>query len=241
MNSIAFPDDEPLIGEARDLVKQSSDLKVNDPASKSAGAALLAKVRLCAKRIKERVAVLKEPFQKEIKKLDEAARTPLAELLDADTKLNRSLIAYTNEVNRQAQIEQQKLMDRYEKKVAKAEAKAIANNTPLPLIAPPPVIQQEPTSVHTDDAMVTIKKGPKAWRIRRTAEELGCSVTVNKKGEPEVAYDELTARRAFDLGLNIPLDLFILNTAQVGKIVRAGGTIQGIESYDTQITSVKEG
>jgi hypothetical protein len=49
----------------------------------------------------------------------------------------------------------------------------------------------------------------------------------------------LNAQVSTGFDMNIPLEYFVLDTARIGKIIRAGGTIPGIEVYEEESLSVR--
>jgi hypothetical protein len=110
------------------------------------------------------------------------------------------------------------ILGRYEGKVEQAEEKAIAEGKPLPVILPPLLKSAPPKTEQVGGVKVTTVKR-KAWRIPGS--------------------DVREFSRASELTKAIPDEYFMLDEARIGKIVRAGGTIQGIEVYEEESLSVR--
>ena len=118
----------------------------------------------------------------------------------------------------------QKSIAKFDTKVATKEAEAIAAGKPLPTIAPPNLKTLPPKTEKIDGAKFTtvvVKK----WRVM-----IG--------GQPIANPDAMTAKTAEDAKLGIPLEYFVLDTVKVGKVVKAGGTIPGIDVYNDETLSV---
>ncbi len=219
MNAIAFPNEDDL----RKFEKLS--IVVTSPETELQARNYLTDVRLAGKRLDQDIKVLKRPHQDAVKAIDDAARPWKTMLTERDQKLEQALLAYGRQVRLAAEEAQRKLNEKYEKKVEKQEAKAVAEGRPMPIVLPPPIVATPPKSVGLDGAKQTTVKR-KAWRLPASGAF---------HGEP----DTLDAQTNESFKLGIPAQYFILDTARIGKVVRAGGTIPGIEVYEEESIAVR--
>jgi len=213
MNAITFPS-QPAIEKFRDM-----QIAITSPESELMARNHLTDVRLSLKRLTADIKALKEPHQAFIKSIDEAAAPWKSLLAERDQDLEKALLAYGRKVREAAELAQRKLMEQYEKKVERVEAKAIAQNKPIPVVLPPPIIATPPKSVTTDQGKQTVVKR-KAWRIAGVDE-----------------LDKLT--RADFASREVPNEYFLLDTARIGKVIRAGGSIPGIEVFEEESIAVR--
>lgn len=183
----------------------------------------LASLRKAVKDLKASVTELKKPYKQEIDEIDKLSKPLLEMLAKRDQETEQAILAYVRKVREEAEKRNQKELEKYEKKVATVEAKAIANNKPMPIVIPPAMVTAPPKTVELEGARQTIVKR-KAWRIRIN----GAEVT-----DPA----SLTALACANAGSPVPLDYFTLDTSRIGKVVRAGGTIPGIEVYEEESLS----
>jgi hypothetical protein len=93
----------------------------------------------------------------------------------------------------------------------------------MPFVAPP-ALKTEPAKTVTVGDLKQTTVVRKAWRIKVQGVEVA---------DPTV----MTAASAQKYELGIPLEDFVLNTALIGKIVRSGGVIPGIETYEVESLS----
>ena len=212
MNAITFPS-QPAIEKFRDM-----QIAITSPESELMARNHLTDVRLSLKRLTADIKALKEPHQAFIKSIDEAAAPWKSLLAERDQDLEKALLAYGRKVREAAELAQRKLMEQYEKKVERVEAKAIAQNKPIPVVLPPPIIATPPKSVTTDQGKQTVVVR-KAWRVAGVDEP-----------------DKLT--RADFASREVPNEYFLLDTARIGKVIRAGGSIPGIEVYGEESIAV---
>ena len=217
--AITFP------GEPEFRKFQNLRVSVVSPETQLEASNHLTAVRLATKHLTADIAALKRPHQDEIKAIDEAAKPWKQKLAEVDQALERALLDYGRKVREAAEVEQRKQLEKYEKKVAVTEAKAVAQGKPIPVVLPPPIIATPPKTVQTDGAKQTVVKR-KAWRVRING----------------LIVDDPTSVMAstnIECKMNIPLDFFMLDTARIGKVVRAGGTVPGIEVYDEESIAVR--
>lgn len=182
----------------------------------------LASLRKAVKDLKASVTELKKPYKQEIDEIDKLSKPLLEMLAKRDQETEQAILAYVRKVREEAEKRNQKELEKYEKKVATVEAKAIANNKPMPIVIPPAMVTAPPKTVELEGARQTIVKR-KAWRIHGN----------RFQNDPAM----LNAAVANELGMPIPLQYFTLDTTMIGKIVRAGGTIPGIEVYEEESLS----
>ena len=213
MNAITFPS-QPAIEKFRDM-----QIAITSPESELMARNHLTDVRLSLKRLTADIKALKEPHQAFIKSIDEAAAPWKSLLAERDQDLEKALLAYGRKVREAAELAQRKLMEQYEKKVERVEAKAIAQNKPIPVVLPPPIIATPPKSVTTDQGKQTVVVR-KAWRVAGVDEP-----------------DKLT--RADFASRDVPNEYFLLDTARIGKVIRAGGSIPGIETFTEESIAVR--
>jgi len=221
MNAITFPS-QPAIEKFRDM-----QIAITSPESELMARNHLTDVRLSLKRLTADITALKEPHKAFIKSIDEAAAPWKSLLAERDQDLEKALLAYGRKVREAAELAQRKLMEKYEAKVERVEAKAIAQNKPIPVVLPPPIIATPPKSVTTDQGKQTVVVR-KAWRLTANGGRLSSSEA-----------DGFTAQSNEANGVGIPLEYFILDTARIGKVVRAGGSIPGIETFTEESIAVR--
>lgn len=216
----------PTIASVIGIARQFESLKVHvdSPDSELSARNYLQDVRKAAKQLDKDVKALKAPLKTAIDDIDAAVKPWKTMLAERDAALEQALLLYGRKVREAAEAAQRKLMEQYEKKVAKVEAKAEATGKPMPVVLPPPIIAAPPKSVTLEQGTQTTVKR-KAWRISTKAGLL--------------TADLLTASDNAVLAIGIPLEYFILDTARIGKIVRAGGTIPGVEVYEEESIAVR--
>lgn len=193
---------------------------VTSPETELQAREYLASIRKELKAFKASVVEIKKPFKKEIDEIDSASKPWIEKLQQKDQETEQAILVYLRKVREETEKANQKALEKYEKKVATVEAKAIANNKPMPLVIPPAMASAPAKTVELDGARQTVVKR-KAWRLRIAGSEVADPSTV-------------TAKLSEEFKTGIPLDMFTLDTARIGKIIRAGGTIQGIEVYEDE-------
>lgn len=204
-------------------------VRVNSPETKIAAQEFLGKIRSAAKQLAKDIKELKAPFQAAIKQVDAATKEWKDLLERRDAEVIQSILAYNQKVEAEIQAANRKAIEKFEKKVEKSEERAIAQGKPLPFVAPP----QLHTSVQKTEAVGETKQTVvkrKAWRIQKQD-----ALRPGMIDDPGL----LDARWASESGIEIPLEYFILDTTRIGKVVRAGGTIPGIEVYEEESIAVR--
>ena len=192
----------------------------------------LTRVRLASKNLEKDIKAMKAPYQTAIKDIDDAAKPWKSSLAERDQALERALLDYGRKVREAAEKANVKIMDKYEDKVAHTEAKAIAAGKPIPLVLPPQLVSTPQKSVNVEGVKQTIVKR-KAWRMKPG----GFNAEMNLKQLFEMAGKTGLNEWWPD---NIPgPEHFFLDTAQIGKVVRAGGTIPGIEVFEEESIAVR--
>lgn len=205
---------EKLAGLKISVISPETELKARE---------YLASVRKAVKDLKSSVTELKKPFKQEIDDIDKLSKPLLEKLQQRDQETEQAILAYLRKVREETEKRNQKELEKYEKKVATVEAKAIANNKPMPIVLPPSLASAPAKTVEIEGAKQTVVKR-KAWRMRIAGSEVA---------DPSV----VTAKLSDEFKTGIPLEYFILDTARIGKVVRAGGTIPGIEVYEEESLS----
>lgn len=218
MRAIIIPDVEKL-----EQIK-SINISVTSPESELTARAYLTDVRLAGKKLDDDIKKLKAPYQAEIRRIDDAAREWKATLASRDQALECALLEYRRKVKAEVDKANSKTLEKYEGKVANTEAKAIAAGKPIPVVLPPQLVATPQKSVEVEGSKQTIVKR-KAWRL----------------GAPLAQYDKdtLTAETVRLEAAAIPLEYFILDTSRIGKVVRAGGSIPGIEVFEEESIAVR--
>lgn len=211
-----------IIGTVQKLVGMK--VSVVSPETELQAREYLASIRKELKAFKASVVEVKKPFKKEIDEIDAASKPWIEKLQQKDQETEQAILAYLRKVREETEKQNQKALERYEKKVATVEAKAIANNKPMPIIIPPALASAPVKTVEIEGAKQTVVKR-KAWRLSNRA--------MNAKLQPET----MTALDNQVFECCIPLEYFTLDTARIGKVVRAGGTIPGIEVYEEESLS----
>jgi len=200
---------------------KSLQVSIVSPETKTQAEEYLLKIDKATKQHVKDVKDLKAPHQAEIDKIDAASKPWKQILVERKDAITQALIAYNNKVRAAVAAANVKILDKYEGKVATTEAKAIAAGKPMPIVLPPQLLTTPAKTEQVDGGKITTVKR-KAWRLAG--------------GSLRVAAD-MTAAEAHAYG--IPLEYFLLDTSRIGKIVRAGGTIPGIEVYEEESISVR--
>lgn len=175
-------------------------------------------------RLKVDVDKMKKPFKDEIAKIDADVKPWKTSLEMKREEIGNAILAYKRKIAAEIEKANQKTIARFDTKVATKEAQAVAAGKPIPSIAPPSLKTLPPKTEKIDGAKFTtvvVKK----WRI-------------NINGQPIANPDMLTAKASADSNLGIPLEYFVLDTAKITKVVKAGGVVPGVESYDDETLSV---
>jgi hypothetical protein len=195
------------------------EIKVISPETKLAAEEHLVQIHKAGTQLIKDIKTLKQPYKDAIDKVD-AATKPWKELLDSrKDALGRALMEYNAKIRKQVEEANAKALLKYETKVEKVETKAIEQGRPIPLVLPPILAAAPPKTEAVDGGRLTTVKR-KAWRIASTLES------------PE------TLTRARSEVKDVPDEYFILDTARIGKVVRAGGSIPGIEIVEEESISV---
>jgi len=184
----------------------------------------MADITTALNRLKVDVDKMKKPYKDEIAKIDADVKPWKTSLEQKREEMGDAIIAYKQKVTAAIEKANQKSIAKFDTKVATKEAEAIAAGKPLPTIAPPNLKTLPPKTEKIEGAKFTtvvVKK----WRVM-----IG--------GQPIANPDAMTAKTAEDAKLGIPLEYFVLDTVKVGKVVKAGGTIPGIDVYNDETLSV---
>lgn len=198
-------------------------ISVNSPETELSTREYLASIRKELKAFKASVIEVKKPFKKEIDEIDAAAKPWIEKLTQKDQEAEQAILAYIRKVREETERQNQKALEKFEKKIEKAEQKAVEQGKPMPLILPPAMAQAPAKSVTLEGAKQTVVKYKK-WRVRLAGAEVADPST-------------LTYKVSENCKTGIPADFFILDTARVGKVIRAGGSIPGIEMYEEEVIS----
>lgn len=199
-------------------------VSVTSPETELQAREYLASIRKELKAFKASVLEIKKPFKKEIDEIDSASKPWIEKLQQKDQETEQAILTYLRKVREETEKANQKALEKYEKKVATVEAKAIANNKPMPLVIPPAMASAPAKTVAIEGAKQTVVKHKK-WKLSP------CAVNAHLSQETLTAQDN----QLFELG--IPMEYFCLDTAKIGKVVRAGGNIQGIDVYEEESLS----
>jgi hypothetical protein len=173
----------------------------------------LADIALAQKNLKVDIAALKKPFNYEIAKID-AATKPYKDNLDTKRdQISAAISAYKRRVEAAVEKANAKTIERHEEKVFRKESDAVANGKPLPAIAPP-VLKVAPAKTEEVVGARVTEMIVKTWKLAK-------GVSTCPK--------EITYQENLDLGLLIPAEYFVLDTARVGKLMKNDAVIPGIE------------
>lgn len=203
---------QKLIGFKVSVISPETELEARE---------YLASIRKELKAFKASVVEIKKPFKKEIDEIDASSKPWIEKLQQKDQETEQAILAYFRKVREETEKRNQKELEKYEKKVATVEAKAIANGKPMPLVIPPALASAPAKTVAIEGAKQTVVKHKK-WKLSP------CLVNAHLSPETLTAQDN----QLFELG--IPMEYFCLDTAKIGRIVRSGGTIPGIEVYEEE-------
>lgn len=200
-------------------------ISVVSPETKADAELYLVKIDKLAKQLTADVKGLKAPYKLEIERIDLSTKPYLEMLLERKEAFGRAIMSYNRKVDEQVRLANAKALEKFELKVEKAEARAIEQGKPMSLILPPALAAASPKTSQTDAGKITTVKR-KAWRLPQS-------------GRFQGPANELNAQVSTGFDMNIPLEYFVLDTARIGKIIRAGGTIPGIEVYEEESLSVR--
>ena len=209
-----------ILNSIKSLVGLS--ISVTSPETELKAREYLASVRKELKAFKASVVEIKKPFKKEIDDIDAASKPWIEQLQKKDEETERAILAYLRKVREETEKANAKALEKFEKKVDKAAAKSIETGAPMPLVIPPSLASAPAKTVSIEGAKQTVVKHKK-WRVSGN----------QFQNDPSL----LNSAVAHELGLPIPAQYFTLDTATVGKVVRAGGTIPGIEIYEEESLS----
>jgi hypothetical protein len=208
------------IGSVQRLI--SMTVSIVSPETELKAREYLASVKKELKAFKASITEIKKPFKQEIDSIDAASKPWIEKLQQKDEETERAILAYLRKVKEETEKQNAKLMEKFENKVDKAAARSIETGKPMPLIIPPAMASAPAKTVAIEGAKQTVVKHKK-WRVPFGA-----------AGDYAHDLDRLTAEVNDRLKVGIPLEYFVLDTAKVGKVVRAGGTIPGIEVYEEE-------
>lgn len=167
----------------------------------------LARIRLASRNLKLDIAAAKKPYKDAIEAIDDAAKQWSNSLFGQDQAIEQALIAYNTKTRARVATSNANTTERFETKVTTEQAKAIANNTQMKIIAPP-VLQVEPgKTVYTEEARLT-ESGYWTW-------DSIAGIKDGQKGAKELSITE--AKR---LELDLPDEWFFLDTAMVTSCVK---------------------
>lgn len=210
------------------VATQARALTITTPETLTEASSLMVSLRKLRKReetqLKDQIAPLKE----EIKRHQDHANLGITLLMNAEAALESAILSYNRQAKEAAAILQAKAQATYDRKLAKAEAKAEATGTPLPLMAPPPIIQAPPTHLSTPAGSLTART-TKEWRIQGVSEAERADL---RRDDPRLK--------------DIPDRFFSLKTGEIGKLVRAIGQAgqplpgcPGVEVYEVEGLAVR--
>lgn len=205
---------QKLVGMTISVVSPETELQARE---------YLASVRKELKAFKASVVEIKKPYKKEIDDIDTASKPWIEQLQKKDEETERAILAYLRKVREETEKANAKALEKFEKKADKAAAKAIETGATMPLIIPPALASAPAKTVAIEGAKQTVVKR-KAWRLRIAGSEVADPSTV-------------TAKLSEEFKTGLPLEYFILDTARIGKVIRAGGTIPGIEVFEEESLS----
>lgn len=210
------------------IAAEVKELSITTPESYQAASDLMIRIRKTRKAQEEALKAKLKPWKDKIKAEQDRANIGLTLLQNCEAQLQKGILDYQRKAREEADRKQKKELEKFEKKVAKAEAKAEATGAPLPLITPPPVIAPPPTQIKTDSGALHTTK-LKKWRLgTMTPEELQGV----KRDDPRVK--------------EIPDCFFGLMTTEISKVVRLLGepgkpcpACPGITVYEDEVISVR--
>lgn len=213
---------QKLVGIKISVVSPETELQARE---------YLASIRKELKAFKASVIEIKKPFKKEIDEIDSASKPWIEKLQQKDQETEQAILVYLRKVREETEKANQKALEKYEKKVATVEAKAIANNKPMPLVIPPALASGPAKTVAIEGVKQTVVKHKK-WRLETVLDADGVPMSL--------APERLTAADSQSYGFQIPLSHFVLDTTAIGKIVRAGGTVPGVVVYEEESLSQRD-
>lgn len=211
------------VGAVQKLV--SMNVSVISPETELKAREYLASVRKELKAFKASIVEIKKPFKKEIDEIDAASKPWIEKLQQKDQETEQAILVYLRKVREETEKANQKALEKFEKKVEKAEAKSIEQGKSMPFVLPPQLASAPAKTVDLGGVKQTTVKHKK-WRLESVQDADGVPYT------PDA--EKLTARDSAMYGFYIPLEYFILDTARVGKVIRAGGQVAGIVMYEEE-------
>lgn len=184
------------------------------------------------KQNKTATDALKRPFKTEIETIDKLNKPMVEKIKAMQHEADRACIAYDIQQRAKIQAQNQKKLEKFEAKSSAAEADAIANDKPIQFI-PLPAMKNEPekTVIVGDSKQTTVER--KSWWLKGHRVPVDAYGLFN--GDPAVTFDEYTMKQNMmeirPGGIEaIPPEYFVLDTAKIGKVIRSGVEIPGIEA-----------
>jgi hypothetical protein len=218
----------------------SIKISVNSPETREAVSKYWADCTKFIKDHKKAVTDLKKPFKEQIDEIDKVSKPMLDKAKELEWQAEQAILAYDRAERAKVQAQNQKKIEKYEEKVTLKEAEAINNGKPMPFVAPP-ALKAEPAKTVTvgDLKQTTVER--KDWWLTghvQPRDQYG-----NFIGKPAEQFKGFTmkdniVRAKFDGGpQEIPAEYFVLDTAKVGQVIRAGGHIPGIDTVKVESLS----
>jgi hypothetical protein len=176
---------------------------------------------------KKAVTLLKAPFKKEIDEIEKVSKPMLDKVKELQWQADRAINAYDLKKTAQVGTNNQKKIEKFEVKVATKEAEAVANGKPMPFVKPPALETEPAKTVLVGDDMKQTRVERKDWwmqGVQQPLDEYGLFA-----GDAAKEFKGFTMQDNIDSGKGIPAKYFVLDTAKVGAVIRAGDTIPGID------------
>ncbi len=211
-------------------IQQATTLSVSitSPETEVQARGYLTEIDKALKQLDKDVKAINKPYKDEIDKNNKAAKEWKLLLEEKYQKIEQGILGYVNKMRAKVAAQNTKAIQKFEKKIDQAAVEAVQNGTPVPLILPPALAVEPAKTVDLGEAGKQTITVHRKWRLPVTAPDY-------YRHDPE----RLDADVSMKMQLLIPLEYFVLDTAKIGRIIRGGGSIPGIEMYLEESIAIK--
>lgn len=216
-----------------DTYKKLTEIKivVNSQETRVSISKHLQNVVAFIKSHKSGVKLLKAPFQAAIKDIDERAKPILEKAEEMEEQCKGAILAFDEKERLRIQKENEKKLVKYEGKVATKEAEAVLAGKEAPFVAPP-ALKPEPAKTVVVGGGTQTTVVTKKWWMPEVPKPMNEFSQFN--GDPSEEFKGYTMLQNQGKEVQIPSEYFVLDVATIGRVIRAGGTIPGIEVVEVR-------
>jgi hypothetical protein len=199
LERMPFEPSLPLKDQLGKLYEQTA-IHVDSEVGVKTARMLLGKLAAARRELEAQYKERAEPLQRQLKALRDESNVYIKTCENNERTLERSVLEYEENEARRRQAEQAKLNAQHQKKLEKQTQKAIEHGKPLPVVMPPPQIEQVQKTQSVGGYQQTTRIDWK-WRIEGV-------------DNPELL------RRNNPMTKDIPDHLFLLDVKTINSTVR---------------------